>query len=117
MEFKIPKSIPSGNYLVRVESIALHQASNPGGAQVVSLTRFFRMWKIETDCALSICRVLRWLLVVAGMDLLARWLRSRELISRMIRDCFGVIILLRRAILRRVRLFGRVSGDVKGAGV
>ncbi len=29
----MPKDIPSGNYLVRVESIALHQAENPGGAQ------------------------------------------------------------------------------------
>ena len=24
---------PSGNYLIRIESIALHQAENPGGAQ------------------------------------------------------------------------------------
>ena len=29
----MPKSIPSGKYLVRVESIALHQAQSPGGAQ------------------------------------------------------------------------------------
>jgi hypothetical protein len=34
VEFVVPKSLPSGNYLVRVESIALHQASNVGGAQV-----------------------------------------------------------------------------------
>lgn len=33
MEFTIPKNIPSGKYLVRVESIALHQAQAPGGAQ------------------------------------------------------------------------------------
>ncbi len=31
--FTVPKTVPSGNYLVRVESIALHQADNPGGAQ------------------------------------------------------------------------------------
>ena len=34
VEFTIPKSVPSGKYLVRVESIALHQAQNPGGAQI-----------------------------------------------------------------------------------
>jgi hypothetical protein len=34
VEFKIPQNVPSGKYLVRVESIALHQASNPGGAQM-----------------------------------------------------------------------------------
>ncbi|KAF2279838.1 uncharacterized protein EI97DRAFT_482650 [Westerdykella ornata] len=34
VEFQIPKNVPSGKYLVRVESIALHQASNPGGAQI-----------------------------------------------------------------------------------
>ncbi|KAK3360521.1 glycoside hydrolase [Lasiosphaeria hispida] len=33
VSFKIPKAVPSGNYLVRVESIALHLAQNPGGAQ------------------------------------------------------------------------------------
>lgn len=32
--FRIPRTIPSGKYLVRVESIALHQASSPGGAQI-----------------------------------------------------------------------------------
>lgn len=31
--FTVPKSLPGGNYLVRVESIALHQAQSPGGAQ------------------------------------------------------------------------------------
>lgn len=31
--FKIPKNLPSGDYLVRVESIALHQAQQAGGAQ------------------------------------------------------------------------------------
>ncbi|KAJ9139509.1 Glycoside hydrolase family 61 protein [Coniochaeta hoffmannii] len=31
--FTIPKNLPSGGYLVRVESIALHQAQSPGGAQ------------------------------------------------------------------------------------
>ncbi|KAK6950733.1 hypothetical protein Daesc_007258 [Daldinia eschscholtzii] len=30
----IPKNVPSGNYLVRVESIALHQAQSVGGAQM-----------------------------------------------------------------------------------
>jgi hypothetical protein len=34
VEFTVPKSVPSGKYLVRVESIALHQAQNPGGAQI-----------------------------------------------------------------------------------
>ncbi|KAF1996382.1 lytic polysaccharide monooxygenase [Amniculicola lignicola CBS 123094] len=34
VEFTIPKNVPSGNYLVRVESIALHQASSAGGAQI-----------------------------------------------------------------------------------
>jgi hypothetical protein len=34
VDFTVPKSLPNGNYLVRVESIALHQASNVGGAQV-----------------------------------------------------------------------------------
>ena len=29
----IPKSLPSGKYLIRVESIALHLAQGPGGAQ------------------------------------------------------------------------------------
>ncbi|KAK0637394.1 glycoside hydrolase family 61 protein-like protein [Bombardia bombarda] len=33
VSFTIPKNIPSGRYLVRVESIALHLAQNPGGAQ------------------------------------------------------------------------------------
>ena len=33
VSFTVPKSLPSGNYLVRVESIALHQAQSPGGAQ------------------------------------------------------------------------------------
>ncbi|KAK0706225.1 glycoside hydrolase [Lasiosphaeria miniovina] len=31
--FKIPAALPSGKYLVRVESIALHLAQNVGGAQ------------------------------------------------------------------------------------
>lgn len=34
MSFKIPASTPSGKYLVRVESIALHLAQAPGGAQM-----------------------------------------------------------------------------------
>jgi hypothetical protein len=34
VEFTVPKSVPSGKYLVRVESIALHQAQSVGGAQV-----------------------------------------------------------------------------------
>jgi len=29
----IPKSLPSGDYLLRIEHIALHMASNAGGAQ------------------------------------------------------------------------------------
>lgn len=33
MNFTLPENIPSGNYLVRVESIALHQAQSTGGAQ------------------------------------------------------------------------------------
>ncbi|KAK4447176.1 putative glycoside hydrolase [Podospora aff. communis PSN243] len=33
VSFKVPTNIPSGNYLVRVESIALHLAQSPGGAQ------------------------------------------------------------------------------------
>lgn len=31
--FKVPKDLPSGNYLVRIESIALHLAQQPNGAQ------------------------------------------------------------------------------------
>ncbi|KAK4448755.1 lytic polysaccharide monooxygenase [Podospora aff. communis PSN243] len=34
VDFVIPKNIPSGKYLVRVESIALHQAQSVGGAQI-----------------------------------------------------------------------------------
>ncbi|KAI5918018.1 glycoside hydrolase family 61 protein [Camillea tinctor] len=34
VEFTIPKAVPSGKYLVRVESIALHQAQSIGGAQI-----------------------------------------------------------------------------------
>ena len=34
VEFVIPKNVPSGKYLVRVESIALHQASSVGSAQI-----------------------------------------------------------------------------------
>ncbi|KAK0649970.1 glycoside hydrolase [Cercophora newfieldiana] len=34
VDFTIPKSIPDGKYLVRVESIALHQAQSAGGAQI-----------------------------------------------------------------------------------
>ena len=30
----IPKNVPSGNYLIRVEGIALHQAQSVGGAQI-----------------------------------------------------------------------------------
>lgn len=30
----LPKSLPSGQYLLRVEHIALHSASSSGGAQV-----------------------------------------------------------------------------------
>ncbi|KAK3326803.1 glycoside hydrolase family 61 protein-like protein [Apodospora peruviana] len=33
VSFTIPKNVPSGKYLVRVESIALHQAQSAGGAQ------------------------------------------------------------------------------------
>ncbi len=33
VSFTVPKSLPSGNYLARIESIALHQAQSPGGAQ------------------------------------------------------------------------------------
>ena len=36
VDFDIPKNVPSGKYLVRVESIALHQAQSVGGAQVSS---------------------------------------------------------------------------------
>lgn len=32
-KFTIPKSVPSGQYLVRFEQIALHVASSYGGAQ------------------------------------------------------------------------------------
>ncbi|KAF1913739.1 glycosyl hydrolase family 61-domain-containing protein [Ampelomyces quisqualis] len=32
----IPENLPSGDYLLRIEHIALHQASNAGGAQCVS---------------------------------------------------------------------------------
>lgn len=32
--FTIPKNTPSGKYLVRIESIALHQAQSAGGAQM-----------------------------------------------------------------------------------
>ncbi|KAF2106838.1 glycoside hydrolase [Lophiotrema nucula] len=34
VSFTIPKNVPSGKYLIRVESIALHQAQNVGGAQI-----------------------------------------------------------------------------------
>ncbi|KAF2831558.1 glycoside hydrolase family 61 protein-like protein [Ophiobolus disseminans] len=34
VSFTIPSATPSGKYLVRVESIALHQAQNVGGAQI-----------------------------------------------------------------------------------
>jgi hypothetical protein len=34
VDLTIPKSLPSGKYLVRIESIALHQASSAGGAQI-----------------------------------------------------------------------------------
>ncbi|KAL1604128.1 hypothetical protein SLS60_005721 [Paraconiothyrium brasiliense] len=34
VDFQIPKNVPSGKYLVRVESIALHQAQAVGGAQM-----------------------------------------------------------------------------------
>ena len=34
VSFTVPKKVPSGNYLVRVESIALHLAQNVGGAQI-----------------------------------------------------------------------------------
>ncbi|KAK4217479.1 glycoside hydrolase [Rhypophila decipiens] len=34
VSFKIPANVPSGKYLVRVESIALHLAQQPGGAQL-----------------------------------------------------------------------------------
>jgi hypothetical protein len=34
VSFTVPKNVPSGKYLVRVESIALHQAQSVGGAQM-----------------------------------------------------------------------------------
>ncbi|KAI0540207.1 lytic polysaccharide monooxygenase [Xylaria digitata] len=34
VSFTIPKNVPSGKYLARVESIALHQAQSVGGAQI-----------------------------------------------------------------------------------
>jgi hypothetical protein len=34
VSFKIPSALPSGDYLVRVENIAIHSASYFGGAQV-----------------------------------------------------------------------------------
>ncbi|KAI4915578.1 hypothetical protein J4E90_004023 [Alternaria incomplexa] len=34
VQFQVPKNVPSGKYLVRVESIALHQAQSVGGAQM-----------------------------------------------------------------------------------
>ncbi|KAM7215055.1 glycoside hydrolase [Rhypophila decipiens] len=34
VDFTVPKNVPSGKYLVRVESIALHQAQSVGGAQI-----------------------------------------------------------------------------------
>ncbi|KZV75937.1 lytic polysaccharide monooxygenase [Peniophora sp. CONT] len=33
VSFTLPKALPSGNYLLRMEAIALHVASSPGGAQ------------------------------------------------------------------------------------
>jgi hypothetical protein len=33
LSFRIPQATPSGDYLVRIEHIALHGASSPGGAQ------------------------------------------------------------------------------------
>jgi hypothetical protein len=32
-EFAIPKGVPSGKYLVRIEHLAVHNAANVGGAQ------------------------------------------------------------------------------------
>jgi len=32
--FTMPANVPNGQYLVRVESIGLHLAQNPGGAQI-----------------------------------------------------------------------------------
>ncbi|KAF2663812.1 glycoside hydrolase family 61 protein-like protein [Microthyrium microscopicum] len=34
VDFTVPKALPNGKYIVRVESIALHQASYKGGAQI-----------------------------------------------------------------------------------
>ncbi|KAL2256096.1 hypothetical protein VTK26DRAFT_2195 [Humicola hyalothermophila] len=34
VEFTLPRTLPSGKYLVCVESIALHQAQSPGGTQI-----------------------------------------------------------------------------------
>jgi hypothetical protein len=34
VSFTIPAAVPTGTYLIRVESIALHQAQNVGGAQM-----------------------------------------------------------------------------------
>lgn len=34
VETKIPSTLPSGNYLLRVEHIALHAAAQEGGAQI-----------------------------------------------------------------------------------
>lgn len=34
VSFTIPAAVPTGTYLIRVESIALHQAQNVGGAQI-----------------------------------------------------------------------------------
>jgi hypothetical protein len=35
--YTIPKSLPSGDYLVRIEHIALHVAQSYGGAQVCEI--------------------------------------------------------------------------------
>lgn len=44
VDFTIPKSLPSGEYLVRVEHIGLHSAQQAGGAQCMSLLSFLSLF-------------------------------------------------------------------------
>jgi hypothetical protein len=77
-EFMLPKSLPIGDYLVRVEQIALENASAFQGAKFY-VREIFNLF-VTFQYRFAFCRslALRFKSLVVGKEILARWLGFLE---------------------------------------
>jgi len=78
VSFAVPKSTPSGEYLVRVEHIALHSAGSVGGAQFYISCAQVKVCFWDSDWVLGTGLMDGCRLRMVGMGVLGRWWRFRE---------------------------------------